>query len=41
MQAKNMLAELQTTEGSAVKIILIERKPQLFFSLRWPEHPLT
>lgn len=25
MQAKNMLTELQTTEGSAVKIILIQR----------------
>lgn len=25
MQAKNMLTELQTTEGSAIKIILIHR----------------
>lgn len=42
MQAKNMLTELQTTKRSAIKIILFQRwTQQLFFSLRWPEHPAT
>lgn len=31
MQARNVLTELQTTEGSAIEIILIQRYIQLAF----------